>query len=103
MKFANQVRIRLISKLIKYTTSILQKLRKYFNDTAFSTFFVPPLSVSSVIFCLKSNDSESLAPLNLAILPSFTAGSSLQYCQMFLKTYHYILLNYTSTLLHQHL
>ena len=39
-QFSNQVRMRLISILIKGISRVLQKLPKYFNSTAIWTFFV---------------------------------------------------------------
>ena len=36
----DQVKMRLTSQLINSISTVLQKLLKYFNGTAFSTFFV---------------------------------------------------------------
>ena len=53
--------MRLISKLIKGISRILQKLPKYFNGTAISTPFVlPSAGVFPVIFTLDSNNTESV-------------------------------------------
>ena len=72
MQFADQVRIKLISHLIKGISRVLQKLLKYLNGTAISTSSVlTSTGVLPVIFALNLNDSESAM---VAI------GSSLQYC-----------------------
>ena len=56
---ADQVRMRLNSQLIKYISRVLQKLLKYFNDTAILTFVVlSSAGMFSVIFILDLNDSE---------------------------------------------
>ena len=72
MQFADQVRIKLISHLIKGISRVLQKLLKYLNGTAISTSSVlTSTGVLPVIFALNLNDSESA-------MVAF--GSSLQYC-----------------------
>ena len=51
--------MRLISQLIKGISRVLQKLLKYFNDTAILTFFVfPSAVVFPVILILELNDLE---------------------------------------------
>ena len=81
-KFADQVKIRLTSQLIKGISRVLQKLLKYFNGTIISTLFISPSSSYwPVNFVLKLNQSVALAPLKLTISPLlFTAGISLRYC-----------------------
>ena len=60
-KVYEQVKIRLISQLIKRILRVLQKLLKYFNGTAILTSFVLPLAgYFPVIFTLDLNDSESV-------------------------------------------
>ena len=60
-QFADQVKIRLTSQLIKYISRFLHKLLKYFNGTIISTFFIyPSLLVWSD---LKLNESVTLATL----------------------------------------
>ena len=60
-KFAGQVRIRLISQLIKGISRFFQKLLEYFNDTCISTFTVLALLVLFMNLDLDLNDSESVA------------------------------------------
>ena len=56
---AYQVKIKLISKLIKGISRVLQKLIKYFNGTAILTSFVlHAAGVLPVTFVLNLNDSE---------------------------------------------
>ena len=43
-QFSDQVKIRFISQLIKGVSGVLQKLLKYFNGTAISTFLSVLLS-----------------------------------------------------------
>ena len=51
--------MRLNSQLIKDISRVLQKLLKYFNDTAILTFVVlSSAGMFSVIFILDLNDSE---------------------------------------------
>ena len=57
-QFADQVRIRLISQLIKGISIFLQKLLKYFKSTATSAFTMPSLVVLSNNLDLNLNDSE---------------------------------------------
>ena len=63
----DQVKMRLISQLIKDISRILQKLLKYFNGTIISTFSVLQSAVLPVIFCLNLNEWLLLAAWKLAI------------------------------------
>ena len=79
MKYANHVRMRLISQLIKGISRVPQKLLKYFNGTAILTSFVLPLvGVFPVIFILDWNDSE----FTIA-----ACGSSHLYCHKLLDVF----------------
>ena len=49
-QFVDQVNLRLISKVIKGISEILQKLLRFINETIISTFFLPLLFVSPVFF-----------------------------------------------------
>ena len=53
--FSDQVKMRLISQLIKGISRALQKLLKYFNSTIILTSFMPQSTVSPVMFCLNLN------------------------------------------------
>ena len=55
---ADQVRIRLISKLIKDISPVPQKWFKYFNDTAIFVFIIPALLILSDNLDLNLSDSE---------------------------------------------
>ena len=70
-KFVGQVRIRLISQLIKGILIALQKLLKYFNGTDISAFVIPRSLVSPKNVHLNLNESQSVIGY---------LGSSLQYC-----------------------
>ena len=60
MQVDDHVKMRLISQLISGISRVLQKLVKYFNGTAISTFFVlPSAGVFPVIFILDLKNSES--------------------------------------------
>ena len=62
--------MRLISKLIKDISLVLEKLLKYFNGTAILTLFVLPLlGLLPVIFTLDLNNLESAIFLILHKLP----------------------------------
>ena len=94
-QFAEQVKIRFISQLIKGFPRVLQKLCKYFNGTVISAFLMPPLILAKNLD-LTLNELESVRYFfahlyNIAI--NFW---------LFLN-YHYILLNYRLTLQHQDL
>ena len=76
-QFADKVKIRLSSQLIKGISRVLRKLLKYFIGTIISTSFIPLSPVWPVIFALKSNELVALPPINLKISPLlFTAGIS---------------------------
>ena len=85
-QFADQVRIRLISQLIKGISRVLEKLFKYFSGTVIFVFIIPWPLVLFRNFNLDLNDSASVILL---------FGSSLINFQMFFDNYHYILLHYT--------
>ena len=59
-KFVDQVRIRLISQLIKSISRVLKKLPRDFNSTAISASTVPSSPVLFVNLNLKLNDLELL-------------------------------------------
>ena len=61
--FADEVRIRLISQLIKGVSIVLQKLVKHFNDTDIIVFIIPALLILSKNFDLNLNDSDSVITL----------------------------------------
>ena len=52
----DQVKMRLISQLIKDISRVLQKLLKYCNDTIISISFAPPAAVLPLICCLNINE-----------------------------------------------
>ena len=57
----NQVKIKLISQLIKGISRFLQKLLRYFNGAIISTSFsLPTAGLFPVIFILDLNDSVSV-------------------------------------------
>ena len=55
--FSDQVKMKLVSQLIKGISRVLQKLLKYFNCTILSTSFLPLAAVLPVIFCLNLNEA----------------------------------------------
>ena len=55
-RFLDQVRIRLISQLIKGISRVFQKLLTYFNGTNISKIFTQLAPVTPVIFCSYLND-----------------------------------------------
>ena len=66
------------------------------------SFFVLPVNVS---FVLNKSVVELSALKSVTVLSSAKAGSSSQYCHKIphaFNNYHYILLNYTLVLAHQH-
>ena len=66
----NQVRMRLISKLVKAISRVFQKLLKFFNDNAISTSFVSLLSgVFPVFLILDLNDSKFVIAVSWASSP----------------------------------
>ena len=69
-QFADQIRIKLISQLIKDVSRALQKLLYHFNGTIISTFFVLSSSVSSVFFFLILIKLIALFATKLTITPS---------------------------------
>ena len=56
---SDQVQIRLILQLIKSISRVLQKLRKYFNDTAIFAVIKPSLLVLSKTFDWKLSNLET--------------------------------------------
>ena len=83
-QFADQVRIISTSQLIKNISRVLQKLLKYYHDTAISaTFVLPSARVLPVIFVLSFNVSESFIVVS---------GSPLQYCNELLDVFKLLLL-----------
>ena len=73
-QFDEQVRIRLISQLIKGISIVLKNCFKYFNGIATSAFIIPRSLVLSENLDLNLNELES-------VTRSF--GSSLQYFHKF--------------------
>ena len=70
--FLDQVKLRLISKLINGFSRVLQKLLKYFNGTAVLSYFVLPAAGDfPVILILYLKDSDCV---------TLSFGSYLQYC-----------------------
>ena len=55
-----QVKIKLISQFIESISRVLQKLFKYFNDTAISAFIIPRLVVLTKNLALNLNELESV-------------------------------------------
>ena len=74
----DEVKMRLISQLIKGSSGVLRKLLKYFNGTTISTSFIPfTLPVLPNVSCLNLNEALLLAAWKLATVPaSVKAGSS---------------------------
>ena len=64
-KFADQVRIKLFSQLTKGISIVLQKLLKYFNSLATSTFTIPLLWALSNNLYLNLNDTKLVTGLSL--------------------------------------
>ena len=71
-RFSDQVRIRLISQLIKSILRALQNLLNYFNGTVIFSSIIPALLILSKNLDLSLSDSESVVLL---------FGSPLQNCQ----------------------
>ena len=93
-KFADQFSIRLISQLISGISKVLQKVHKYFNGAAISTFALSKLSLLIVNLDLNLNDSESVM---------LSLRSYLRYCHRLPNVFTYYcctLLDYVSTLQH---
>ena len=59
IQLPDQVRITLISQLIKGILKVLKKLFKYFNDTAISAFIIPRSLVLAKNLDLNLNELES--------------------------------------------
>ena len=58
-QFADQIRIKLFSKLINESSRALQKLLKYSSGAAISKSLLPAIMVLFVNFDIDLNDSES--------------------------------------------
>ena len=106
MQFLDQFRSRLISQLIKGTWRVLQKLLRHFNGTIISTFSVPLFPAWSFFFIVLNELVSVLSSLKSLILlssvkPVYFYNIAIKF-HLFLKNYHYILLNYTLKLLHQY-
>ena len=71
-RFADQVRIGLISQLIKGISRVFQRLFKYYNGTAISTFTILASLIPFNNLGLNLNYSDS------ATKALFNGGSSLQ-------------------------
>ena len=56
----DQVRIRLISQLIKDISRVLQKSLRYFNGTTISAFTIPQLLALAKNLALNLNELESV-------------------------------------------
>ena len=90
-QFADQVRIRLFSQIIKSISRVLQIFLKYFNGTIISTPFDPSSPVWPVIFSLELNESVRLPSLKSIIASLFfTAGISLQYYHYLPRVFEYL-------------
>ena len=59
MILSHQVNIRLNSQFLNGISRVLQKLLRYINGTAISTFAVPALTLLFSSFDLNLNDSQS--------------------------------------------
>ena len=59
MILSHQVNIRLNSQFLNGISRVLQKLFRYINGTAISTFAVPALTLLFSSFDLNLNDSQS--------------------------------------------
>ena len=68
-QFADHVKIKFTSQLIKGMVRALQKFLKYFNETAISTYFVPILFACIII---RSSVTISIPFINI-ISTSFNA------------------------------
>ena len=69
-QFFDQVKIKLISQLIKVISRVLQKLLKYFNGIAIFAFIIPALLVLSKNFDLNVIDSDFVITLFGSFLPN---------------------------------
>ena len=70
-QFSDQVRTRLILRLIENILSVLEKLLRYFHGTTIFRFTAPLLSVLFKNLSLNLKDLESVM---------LSTGISLQYC-----------------------
>ena len=93
-RFADQVKIRLTSKLIKGISRVIQKLLTYFNGTAIFASIIPVVLLFMNL-ALNLNDSDSDI--------GFSRASPQNQIIRFLNNCHYILLNYTLASQHQDL
>ena len=75
---SDQVKMRLISNLMKGISRLYQKLIKYFNRTNILRFFLQFSPVTPVMFCSNLNEALWSAGWKLPIVPaSVKTGSSL--------------------------
>ena len=76
---SDQVKMRLISQLVKFMSSVYKKLLKYFDGTIISTSCSPLAPVMPVIFWFKFKWSTIILPTwKVLIAPaSIKVGSSL--------------------------
>ena len=93
----DQVRIKLVSQLIKDCLRVFQNIFKYFNGAAISAFIISQLLVSVMILALNSNELELVMP-SLARIYDIAINFWL-----FLNNYHLFILSYNLSLLHEHL
>ena len=63
--------MRLISQLIKNISSVLQKVLKYFNDIAISTFFALPAAGVFPVILILNLKLDFQVPENFAKLKIF--------------------------------
>ena len=92
-QFADQNNNRLISKLIRGISKVLQKLLNYFNGKTISTSFVlPAAGVSPIILVLNLNDSGS-------VILDHLYGAAINFL-IFLQNYCCTVSDYTSTSRH---
>ena len=68
MQLSDQVKIKLISQLIKGISRVLQNLLKYFKRTPIFRFLILSLSVLSINLDLNLNDTDSVIAAWLAYL-----------------------------------
>ena len=94
-RFADQVKIRLTSKLIKGISRVIQKLLTYFNGTATFASIIPVVLLLFMNLALNLNDSDSDI--------GFSRASPQNQIIRFLNNCHYVLLNYTLASQHQDL
>ena len=68
MQLSDQVKIKLISQLIKGISRVLQNLLKYFKSTPIFRFLILSLSVLSINLDLNLNNTDSVIAAWLAYL-----------------------------------